>query len=122
MLKEIQVIFSEYKTRSQGIGYFKIKVIKGTTKLIKVFWRVGSLMGMASKALVIFICTYWEISLFVSIHQVMPIVFAIILQTVQLSNHKIFLPSHRISEDFSFEHDVIVLIPFKKKTGSKSRH
>lgn len=78
-------------------------------------------MGMASKALVFFICTYWELSLFVSIHQVMPIVFAIILQAVQLSNHKILLPSHIISEDFSFEHDGTVLIPFKK-TGSKNRH
>lgn len=77
-------------------------------------------MGMASKALVIFICTYQELSLFVSNHQVMPIVFAIISQTVQLSNRKILLPSHRISEDFSFEHDVIVLIPFKKKQEAKA--
>lgn len=76
-------------------------------------------MGMASKALVFFICTYWELSLFVSIHQVMPIVFAIILQAVQLSNHKILLPSHIISEDFSFEHDGIVLIPFKKNRKQK---
>lgn len=78
-------------------------------------------MGMASKALVIFICTYQELSLFVSNHQVMPIVFAIIFQRVQLSNRKILLPSHRISEDFSFEHDVIVLIPFEKKNRKQKQ-
>lgn len=67
-------------------------------------------MEMASKPLVIFICIYRELSHFVNIQWVMPIVFALILKTVQLSNHKILLLSHRINEDFSFEHDGIVSI------------
>lgn len=81
-------------------------------------------MEMASKALVIFICIYWELPHFVSIQRVMPIIFVLILKTVQLSNHKILLLSHRIIEDFSFEHDGIVSIPFKKKKnpGNKNRH
>lgn len=76
-------------------------------------------MEMASKALVIFIFIYWELPHFVSIQRVMPMVFVVILKTVQLSNHKILLLSHRINEDFSFEQDGIVSIPFKKNRKQK---